>query len=71
MKRTLLKRRWSLYRRPRGAKKGSRWKRISFREGSKQRAIVIFQDRLLANSMGKLDPDFEYQLRWFIPEVAQ
>ena len=70
MKRTQ-QRRWSLYRRPRGAAKGTRWERISQLGTSKQGATRIFQNQLWANTTGSLDPGFEYQLKWFVPEIEK
>lgn len=53
----------TLYRRPRGAKRGTRWERIGKFSYPLATARRVFQNALIANSTRELDPDHEYQLR--------
>lgn len=49
---------WSLYERPRNS--GKRWARVSPHSYTKQVAITVFQDRLIA---GAFDVSKEFRLR--------
>jgi hypothetical protein len=63
---------WSLFKTqrsgPTAPPRRKRWIRISHTSYPKPQAVRIYQNSLIANATGVLEPDYEYQLRPVEPQ---
>lgn len=57
------RRKYALYKRRHDAKPHEHWERISGSEWPRSLAVRVFQDMLIRNALGRLEPEYEYRIR--------